>query len=197
MPTSLSVRQPRHATTWLCLGLVTLLAACAAAPESPVAASPPPLRDVTPAPAAPVAAPAPAPATAAAPAPAPLAQTPADLTVPPAPPILRGEEVQSSGQPKAAPSGPPFDAGGSLSMEPGLYRCELNRRVVVRRIAPDGQSMVINWLGKDASLQAVRARSGALRFENVQAGMVWIVIVGKSMLLDSRAGRTLANECKL
>ncbi|MBP8308274.1 MAG: MliC family protein [Burkholderiaceae bacterium] len=78
-----------------------------------------------------------------------------------------------------------------------MYRCELNRRVVVRRIAPDGQSMVINWLGKDATLQAVRARTGALRFESVQAGMVWIVIVGKSMLLDSRAGRTLANECKL
>ena len=193
MPTSLSVRQPRRATSWLCLGLVTLLAACAAAPESPVATSPPPLRDVTPAPVAPVAAPAPA----FAPVPAPLAQTPADLTVPPAPPILRGEEVQPTGQPKAASSGPPFDAGGTLSMEPGLYRCELNRRVVVRRIAPDGQSMVINWLGKDASLQAVRARSGALRFENAQAGLVWIVIVGKSMLLDSRAGRTLANECKL
>ena len=117
--------------------------------------------------------------------------------MPPAPPILRGEEVQPTSQPKAAPSGPPFDAGGTLSMEPGLYRCELTRRVVVRRIAPDGQSMVINWLGKDASLLAVRARSGALRFENVQAGLVWIVIVGKSMLLDSRAGRTLANECKL
>ena len=64
-------------------------------------------------------------------------------------------------------------------------------------VAPAGQSMDISWLGKDASLQAVRASSGALRFENVQAGLVWIVIVGKSMLLDSRAGRTLANECKL
>ena len=186
MPTPSSVSQARRAATWLGLGLVTLLAACAAAPGSPVAVSPPPLRDVTPAPAA-----------APAPAPVPLAQPPAYLTVPPAPPILRGEEVQPTGQPKAASSGPPFDAGGTLSMEPGLYRCELNRRVVVRRIAPDGQSMVINWLGKDASLQAVRARSGALRFENVQAGLVWIVIVGKSMLLDSRAGRTLANECKL
>ncbi len=194
MPTSLTVRRPHRATTWLGLGLVTLLAACAAAPESPIATPLPPPRDVTPATAA-------APATAAVPAPAaapaPVAQTPANLTVPPAPPIMRGEEVQSTGQPKTPPPGPPFDAGGSLSLEPGLYRCELDRRVVVRRIAPDGQSMVINWLGKDATLQAVRARTGALRFESVQAGMVWIVIVGKSMLLDSRAGRTLANECKL
>ena len=190
MPTPSSVSQARRAATWLGLGLVTLLAACAAAPESPVATTPP--RDVTPAPLA-AAVPAPSPVPVAPPVP----QTPADLTVPPAPPILRGEEVQPTAPPKAAPPGPPFEAGGSLSLEPGLYRCELNRRVVVRRIAPDGQSMVINWLGKDATLQAVRARTGALRFESVQAGMVWIVIVGKSMLLDSRAGRTLANECKL
>ena len=187
MSTSLTDSRARRAATWLGLGLVTLLAACVAAPGSPVGSPLPPPRDVTPAPAAaqpPVEQP-------------PVAPTAAELTVPAAPPVLRGEEVQSTAQPEAAPSGPPFDAGGSLSMEPGLYRCELNRRVVLRRIAPDGQSMVINWLGKDATLHAVRARTGALRFENVQVGLVWIVIVGKSMLLDSRAGRTLANECKL
>ena len=100
-------------------------------------------------------------------------------------------------EPAAASPGPPFSAGGSLNLEPGLYRCELNRRVVLRRIAPDGQSLVINWLGKDATLQAVQARTGALRFENTPAGLVWLVIVGKSMLLDSRQGRTLANECRL
>ena len=69
--------------------------------------------------------------------------------------------------------------------------------MVLRRIAPDGQSLVINWLGKDATLQAVQARTGALRFESPPAGLVWRVIVGKSMLLDSRQGRTLANECRL
>ena len=46
-------------------------------------------------------------------------------------------------------------------------------------------------------LHAVQARTGALRFENPDTGHVWLVIVGKSMLLDARAGRTLANECRL
>jgi hypothetical protein len=180
MPTTPTVERARPTTRWLAVGLVVLLAACAAAPQAPVSVAPPPPRDVTP----PVAAV----------TPAPIPQTPADLLVPPAPTVL---ETAPPPPVKQTLPGPPFDAGGSLSMEPGLYRCELDRRVVVRRIAPDGQSMVINWLGKDATLQAVRARTGALRFEGAQTGLVWIVIVGKSMLLDSRAGRTLANECRL
>ncbi|MFO1195739.1 MAG: hypothetical protein U1E86_02045 [Burkholderiaceae bacterium] len=81
--------------------------------------------------------------------------------------------------------------------EPGLYRCELNRRVTLRRVAADGRSVVLNWLGKDHTLDAVQARTGALRFENPSSGLMWLVIVGKSMLLDTRRGQQLANECKL
>jgi hypothetical protein len=93
--------------------------------------------------------------------------------------------------------GPPLDVGGVLTLEPGLYRCELNRRVTVRRVGSDGQSVVVNWNGKDHTLNAVQARTGALRYEDTQAGLMWLVIVGKSMLLDMRAGKQLANECKL
>ncbi len=132
----------------------------------------------------PVAAPGPSPTPAPTAAPTPAPARPASVATPVA-------------EPPAVLPGPPFAAGGSLILEPGLYRCELNRRVVLRRIAPDGQSLVINWLGKDATLQAVQARTGALRFESPPAGLVWLVIVGKSMLLDSRQGRTLANECRL
>jgi hypothetical protein len=88
-------------------------------------------------------------------------------------------------------------AAGSMALALGTYNCELNRQVVVREIAPDGKSMVISWLGKDHSLAAVNARSGALRYEDTAAGLTWLVIVGKSMLLDTRKGQQLANECRL
>ena len=81
--------------------------------------------------------------------------------------------------------------------EPGLYRCELDRKVTVRRIAPDRRSLVLNWQGQDHPMQAVAARTGALRYESPQHGLTWLVIDGKSMLLDSKRGRQLANECKL
>jgi len=117
--------------------------------------------------------------------------------------------VTSGGDP-AAPASPQGLGIGGVSgtsgligvplrmvLEVGNYRCDLNRRVAVRSIAPDRSSLTISWLGKDHSLTAVDARSGALRFENAGAGLIWLVIVGKSMLLDSRKGQQLANDCTL
>jgi hypothetical protein len=157
-------------------------AGCASRPPAPVPVAP-----------APQSAPQDAPAAARAPQAAP-APSPPQATTQPAPP--------SAAVPLAGPGDPPAVATAepqavTLPLEAGLYRCELGRRVIVRRVAPDRQSMVINWRGQDTQLNAVLARTGALRFENPQTGYVWLVIVGKSMLLDARAGRTLANECRL
>lgn len=95
----------------------------------------------------------------------------------------------------AIPASP--DPGGRFVVEPGLYRCELNRRVLVRRIADDGRSVVVNWLNKDHTLVAVVSRAGALRFDDAATGLAWITIPGKSMLLDTKKGQQLANECRL
>jgi membrane-bound inhibitor of C-type lysozyme len=84
-----------------------------------------------------------------------------------------------------------------LSFKAGTYRCELNRSVQVRQVAPDLQSAVIHWNKKDYTLKAVSSKSGALRYEDSASGLVWLVIVEKSMLLDSKAGRQLANECRI
>lgn len=148
-----------------------------------------------------------APAPAQAPAQAPAAGTASNpaaaalgaLTAPPAAAATQGA-APAPGIAGAATSllgGQPISAAGVMKLEPGLYRCELSRRVVVRRIDSDGQSMVINWQGKDHTLNAVTARTGALRFENAQEGLMWLVIVGKAMLLDMRRGQQLANECTL
>ncbi len=140
----------------------------------------------------------------------PVAPLPPAADVPvaaPAPALL--PPVTTTGAAPAAPEAPqglgigtpsggaPFAAGGRLVLETGLYSCDLKRRVIVRRIAEDGQSLILNWLGKDHDFTAVQARTGALRFENAAEGLVWLVIIGKSMLLDGRKGQQLANECKL
>jgi len=94
-------------------------------------------------------------------------------------------------EPVANPLNPhniPFDAG--------TYRCELNRTVQIRQISPDQLTAVLQWDKKDYTLRAVSARTGALRFEDPASGLVWLVIAGKSMLLDTKQGRQLANECK-
>ncbi len=78
----------------------------------------------------------------------------------------------------------------------GVYRCELNRSVDVRQVSPDLQSAVLNFNKKEYRMKAVHARSGALRYEDDKAGIVWLIIAGKSMLLDTKHGKQLANECK-
>ena len=150
-----------------------------------------------------------------APAPRVAAPTPATAVNEPAipaivaPPIRPGSAGQAPAAPSAAPTYPgapatavggglpPAPAASRIAMEPGLYRCELNRRVLVRRIAADGQSVVVNWSNRDHTLQAVVSRAGALRYDDEQTGLAWITIPGKSILLDTKKGQQLANECRL
>jgi len=78
----------------------------------------------------------------------------------------------------------------------GQYRCDLDRSVNVRSVSADMQSAVLQFDKKEYRMQAVGARSGALRYEDPKSGLVWLVIATKSMLLDTKHGRQLANECK-
>lgn len=101
----------------------------------------------------------------------------------------------------ASPQAEPTQAAGfnphNFAFTPGVYRCELNRSVHVRQVSPDMRSAVLHWDKKDYTLRAVNARTGALRYEDPASGLVWLVIVGKSMLLDTKHGKQLANECKV
>lgn len=127
---------------------------------------------------------------------------------PPAAPTTVSTVVSDGGltAPVAGPRGlgiaapgtvPAIDAGDKpMALLAGLYRCELSRSVTIRKVAADGKSLVLNWAGRDHDFSAVEARTGALRFENMSEGMVWLVIIGKAMLLDTRKGKQLANECK-
>lgn len=101
--------------------------------------------------------------------------------------------AQDSGQ--AAAANPGFNPHG-IPFAAGVYKCELNRSVHIRSVAPDMQSAVISWNKKDYVLKAVNALSGALRYEDAGSGLVWLIIVGKSMLLDIKNGKQLANECR-
>jgi membrane-bound inhibitor of C-type lysozyme len=113
-----------------------------------------------------------------------------------APAVARPEQTAAASPATtstSAPSGP----AATMSVETGLYRCEFGARVTVKRIAADRSSILINWKGKDVSMRSVASQSGALRFEEASSGLVWMAIVGKSQLLDSKKGQRLANECNL
>lgn len=94
-----------------------------------------------------------------------------------------------------APRGPVAAAELVQGFKPGSYDCDLKRTVEVTQVAPDGMSATLRWQSRDYPMRAVQAATGALRLENTDEGLVWISIVGKSMLLNARTGQQLANDC--
>jgi hypothetical protein len=78
----------------------------------------------------------------------------------------------------------------------GNFKCEFGGAVGVKM--GDGQQHInLTWKGKAYVLLPVTTSTGALRFEDRDSGLVWIQIPSKSMLLNSKIGQPLANECKL
>ncbi len=75
-------------------------------------------------------------------------------------------------------------------------QCELGRQVSVAGDIHLDSAIDLNWKGKQYRMQRVNTSTGALRFEDQISGLVWISIPSKAMLLDSKRGEPVANECK-
>jgi hypothetical protein len=84
------------------------------------------------------------------------------------------------------------DISASLSTE---FNCELGNRLTIYRNEADNQHIAMRWNTKLLRMTRVATTTGANRFENSKNGLVWIDIPTKGMLLDSKKGRQLANEC--
>jgi hypothetical protein len=79
----------------------------------------------------------------------------------------------------------------------GVYRCELGRSIVVQRGTHDSKVIEVDWQGQHRTLLRYDSTSGLSRYEDRQHGLLWIDLPWKSVLMDARTGRPLANECKL
>ncbi|MGB7182996.1 MAG: MliC family protein [Burkholderiaceae bacterium] len=100
--------------------------------------------------------------------------------------------------PPPVQTAPPQPVAPALpALQAGTYQCELKRNVQITGVSPDNKFIDIRWGAKNHRLAAVQSQSGAHRYENKASGLTWIGVVGKSMLLDTKRGRQLANECRL
>lgn len=85
------------------------------------------------------------------------------------------------------------DVKGSTAIE---YSCELGNKLTIYQNAGDEQHIALHWKKRLHRLTRVDTTTGANRFENRKFGLLWIGIPAKGMLLDSKKGQQLANECK-
>ena len=89
---------------------------------------------------------------------------------------------------------PEPDTTGSSIAE---YNCELGNKLTVYNNLGDDEHIAMRWKKRIHRLTRVVTTTGAGRFENRPAGLIWITIPTKGMLLDGKRGQQLANECKL
>jgi len=89
--------------------------------------------------------------------------------------------------------GQPLSLEGSVVTE---YDCELGDKVTIYSNAGDDKHVAIRWKHALHRMRRIATTTGANRFENRKYGLVWINIPTKAMLLDSKRGLQLANECR-
>jgi hypothetical protein len=104
---------------------------------------------------------------------------------------------------KAAPKKPTVSKEDEEDPEPDVsasiavdYVCELGNKLTIFANVADDQHVALRWNKRLIRLERVGTTTGAHRFESRKRGLVWIGIPAKGILLDSRKGQQLANECK-
>jgi hypothetical protein len=76
------------------------------------------------------------------------------------------------------------------------FSCEMGNKLTIYQNDQDDKHIAIRWNQHVSRLTRVSTTTGANRFENHKNGLVWIGIPAKGILLDSKKGQQLANECK-
>jgi hypothetical protein len=119
---------------------------------------------------------------------------PALVAVPPQPPVDPGLAVATSlGQ--NAPDPVSQDLVIAQQIHQGLVPCEMGASVRVEADAAAPGYFHVQGKGFRYRMYPVPTSTGALRLEDKKAGAVWLQLANKSMLMDQKKGRRMADEC--
>lgn len=83
----------------------------------------------------------------------------------------------------------------STQVSIGNIPCELGQSVNLRADADAPGYFHLQLKNQRFHLRPVASATGALRLEDQARGAVWIQLANKSMLMDQKQGRRLADEC--
>ncbi|MDE2607860.1 MAG: hypothetical protein KGL68_18275, partial [Burkholderiales bacterium] len=77
----------------------------------------------------------------------------------------------------------------------GDLPCELGERVRVKAMKREGYFFVARGIYRYV-MHPVESRTGAIRLEDPQRGAVWLQLGNKSMLLNQKEGKRIADDCQ-
>lgn len=76
----------------------------------------------------------------------------------------------------------------------GKIACEFDQSVDISQGAKPGY-FTVSFKGKKYTLTPEATITGAVRLEDKKAGIVWLQIANKSMLMNSKAGQRMVDNC--
>jgi len=77
----------------------------------------------------------------------------------------------------------------------GDAACEFNQTISVRPIAGQPGRFRLTYKRASYTMVPEETSSGAIRLEDKKAGIVWLQIPSKSMLMNSRIGQRMVDSC--
>jgi hypothetical protein len=77
----------------------------------------------------------------------------------------------------------------------GEIQCELGEKVTIKPMKREGFFFVSKGINKFV-MHPEESRTGAIRLEDPVRGALWLQLANKSMLMNQKEGKRLADECK-
>ncbi len=77
----------------------------------------------------------------------------------------------------------------------GEIPCELGAKVTVKAMKREGYFFVTRGVNRFV-MHPVESRTGAIRLEDPARGALWLQLGNKSMLMNQKEGKRLADECQ-
>ena len=78
----------------------------------------------------------------------------------------------------------------------GRMVCELGNSVTLTRDPQTPAGFVLQMRQHTFRMTPVVSHTGAVRLEDAQAGAMWLQLANKSMLMNSKLGQRMADECQ-
>ncbi len=78
----------------------------------------------------------------------------------------------------------------------GRMVCEMGNAVAVTPDPQQSARFIVQMKKNTYHMVPVETTTGAVRLEDAQAGAVWIQLPNKSMLMNSKLGQRMADECQ-
>jgi hypothetical protein len=124
-------------------------------------------------------------------------ESPAAPTLAAAQPLIHADTglAAPAPQPLRAPDSVSQDLAIAQQIHQGLMPCEMGASVRVQADVAAPGYFHVQGKGFRYRMYPVRTSTGALRLEDKKAGAVWLQLANKSMLMDQKKGRRVADDC--